>query len=143
MAFDWNKRMRGHDICSVWAYDEIKESGYLGKRQAQYLFIFSREMRPLTHKQATKLAESEFSIRLPERNGRIAELEEMGFLRKHDVVVCEVTNHKVNRWMFTGRKTPFESDMVMMPCPHCEGIGQIKQKFYIKDESQIMFYDFL
>lgn len=30
------------DICSIWAYDDIIESGYLGKKQALVLSIFTK-----------------------------------------------------------------------------------------------------
>ena len=95
------------DICSVWAYEEIKESGYIGKAQAMYMSVFCGSTRlPLTHLQATKLVEKRFFVKMPERNGRVAELEEKGFLEKFDHVVCEFTGKTVNRWQWTGRTNP-------------------------------------
>lgn len=118
------------DICSRIAFDEITNNGYVGKRQAQYLWVFMGSQVPLTHIQATKKAQSLYGIKLPERNGRIAELEEMGFLEKVDTVVCEFTHHLVNRWKWTGRTKPFVSSQEIITCHHCGGSGKLVRKVY-------------
>ena len=94
------------DLCSRWAYSEIIESGYVGKRQGQYLFIFSRENLPMTHREVSALVNKEFNLIVPERNGRVAELEAMGFIRKYDKVRCSYTRKFVNRWVWTGVTQP-------------------------------------
>lgn len=114
------------DICSVWSYDEIKKSGYLGKRQAMYLSIFTEISEPLTHRQATACCENTFDIKLPARNGRIAELENMGFIKKIDIVRCAHTHKMVNRWKWTGRMTPKVKSMHLTECPQCCGKGKIQ-----------------
>jgi len=121
------------NICSVWAYHEIVADGTVGKHQAMYLQEFSSG-EPLTHKQVVKLIEEDFSIDVPCYGGRIRELEEMGFIEKHDIVVCEFTHKKVNRWIFTGRRTPLPKEKIEITCPHCEGVGKIKKEVY-KDTS--------
>lgn len=122
------------DICSKLSYDEIKESGYMGKNQARYLYIFVNTNIALTHKQATLEVENTFDVKMPERNGRIAELEEMGFLKKVDIVVCEFTNKKVNRWKWTGRTEPLPSREEWVCCDKCEGKGKLKKKVYYQPE---------
>jgi len=130
------------DKCSVASLLEIKKSGYLGKKQEQYVSVFINSLVPLTHREATNLVEIKFNIKLPERNGRIAELEEMGFLEKVDVVICDFTKKRVNRWRYTGRTDPLDFSMEWRECKHCEGKGgkitKVYHKLY-KEEQTKMF----
>lgn len=117
--------------CSVWSYNEIKESGYVGKRQAQYLFIFvSQSPEPLTHRQASDFVNRHFGLNVPQRNGRIAELEQMGFLEKFDTVVCPATLKRVNRWVFSGQRRAKTYYWRKVECKCCKGSGQVFQKVY-------------
>ena len=126
------------DICSVWSYQEIKDSGYLGKRQAMYLSIFIKEdRRPFTHKEASDQVCLKFGIRVPERNGRIAELEEMGFIEKYDHVRCMITKKLVNRWRWTGRYEPLEKRERSCECDKCGGTGYIMKAFYVNTDAQM------
>jgi len=124
------------DICSVWAYEEIKKSGYVGKNQARYLFIFASYKYPLTHYEATKKVEEAFYCEMPERNGRIAELEAAGFIEKVDIVICQKSNKSVNRWKYTGRKTPLPTKEVWGTCEHCNGSGNVKKTIYVKEDER-------
>lgn len=126
------------DICSVWAYCEIKDSGYVGLRQSQYLYIFANASGPMTHREATEATQNEFMIRLPERNGRIAELEEMGFLEKVDMIECPITKKTVNRWGYTGRKRPLPKETVQVECEKCCGKGYYNKDIYVKQEEKQM-----
>jgi hypothetical protein len=124
------------DICSIWAYDDIKLSGYVGKRQAQYLHVFTLSSLPLTHREASQLVNKVFSLKVPERNGRIRELEDMGFIEKVDHVICEHTKKTVNRWRYTGRKIPlidFEKECV---CDKCGGTGKVKVKVFRESSTE-------
>lgn len=94
------------DECSILSYKTLVESGYVGRRQAQYLHIFILAEKPLTHAEASGRVDKEFGTRVPARNGRIAELEAMGFLRKVDRVTSVQSGHLVNRWEWTGAKEP-------------------------------------
>lgn len=115
---------------SAKAYDELKSSGELGKSQAMYLVVFMSTGAPLSHLQATHYVEQMFGKKMPARNGRIAELEERGFIRKHDVEECPVTKKSVNRWIWTGRTTPLESKDEWRECRHCEGKGGKVERVY-------------
>ena len=115
---------------SALALTEIRKSGEIGQSQAMYYYIFSAYSpyhnglaQPLTHLQATDLVNEFFGKKMPARNGRIAELEKLGFLKKHDVVRCAKTNKMVNRWVYTGRTTPITTESVREKCSHCDGKG--------------------
>ena len=123
------------DICSILSYHDIKRSGYLGEKQAMYLSVFSYDGLPLTHRQATREVLDLFKVILPERNGRIAELEAMGFIKKHDIVVCNYSHKKVNRWIWTGRRKPLPKREERIPCPHCDGRGTISKEVYYEPEN--------
>lgn len=118
------------DRCSVLSFEELKKSGQLGKAQAMYLQIFMECRAALTHKNATWMVNDAFSSKMPARNGRIAELEQLGFLKKHDTVIDRETKKRVNRWIWTGRTTPFESKPEWIECSHCEGKGGRMELIY-------------
>ena len=127
------------NICTIWSYDEIKKSEYLGEKQSEYLFVFTSSASPLTHHQASMLVENHFCHAVPERNGRIAELEAMGFIDKVDIVTCEKSGKKVNRWEYTGRRKPLDKIRVKCKCPYCKGTGEVVKEEYIKEERQLTF----
>jgi len=118
------------DLCSSWSYYEITQSGYLGKMQSRYLSVFTKSIKPLTHKEASDIVRQEYGIKVPERNGRISELTDMGFLEKVDTKRCSETNKIVNRWKWTGRTKPFPTRTVTAKCPHCGGCGEVERTEY-------------
>ena len=125
------------DDCSVWAYHEIVDSGYLGERQAQFLSIFVRECRPLIFLEATRLVEKVFGRVGKTSTGsgsRVSELTQAGYLEKVDMVKCDVTGMTVNRWRWTGRKIPYDTKFVEVVCPYCNGVGKISKEVRIFDE---------
>lgn len=115
------------DICSRLSYEELKKSGKLGKNQALYLMVFMRAYQllgsGLTHYEATQAVFNQFQIHMPARNGRIAELTRLGFLKKHTVKYCEKTKRLVNTWIWTKRTTPYEWREEWQACEHCNGKG--------------------
>lgn len=118
---------------SALALEELKTSGKIGNAQAMYLSIYADGVlvqggpvvlrRALSHFDATLGVKNVFGVEMPARNGRIAELEAMGFLKKHDVVRCPKTKKMVNRWIWTGRTTPLATENVRERCAHCDGKG--------------------
>jgi len=120
------------DVCSAMMYDSIKKSGYVGKRQAMFLYIFMRENRPLTRIEVNFLVNSEFGSKSLEKYDprRISELKRMGFLTEYDIVHCHHSQQRVNRWKWTGRTEPMKKYEVCMTCPRCKGMGTIKQDQY-------------
>lgn len=116
------------DQCSLWAWEDINKSEYIGLMHKRYLHVFVQSKVPLTHYQASMLVNAEFKINVPARNGRIAELTQMGYLKKVDQVRCEETNHIVNRWMWTQTREPTVNEDIEIECPHCHGRGKIKTK---------------
>jgi len=125
------------DICSVWAYQDITESGYVGERQGMFLSILV-EAYPsaLTGKQIVSQVERKFGAYFSKfgLGSRLAELTEMGFIKKHDKVVCEHTHQTVNRWVYTGSKFPRRKEVVSRECPHCGGCGVQTKEEYVADE---------
>lgn len=142
------------DRCSILSYDELKASGQLGKAQAMYLHVFAtaegmpiyfepgslnyvRPLGSLTHREATKRVEEIFGKKMPARNGRIAELEERGFLMKVGTTIDNWSKKTVNLWIWTGRTTPFEAREEWTPCAHCEGKGGRVVKKYVAPPATI------
>lgn len=120
------------DQCSKMSYDDIRRSGYVGRNQARYLSVFVDSIIPMTHREATESVSTFFGVRQPARNGRIAELEQMGFITKHDTTVCAFTHKRVNRWVWTGRTKPLPSRDEWTVCPHCNGEGGYVDRVYYK-----------
>lgn len=122
------------DVCSIASYKELMKTGNLGRLQAMFLDIFIRSYpEPLTAWQATRRVEdlygTGFSI-----NGigsRLSELGKMGFLDKHDRARCTHTQKIVNRWIYTGRKSPKEKIIRKCCCDKCEGRGFVMEEVYI------------
>lgn len=116
------------DQCSIWAYQEILDSGRLGKIQAIFLSIFSSSGQPLTAAEAVEKFK-EFNGSIQRKTSvygigpRLSELEAMGFLEKFDIVKCHSTNKRVNRWRYTGRKIPKIKSVKRICCPRCDGKG--------------------
>ena len=127
------------DPCSIKSYDQIKKSGYIGKQCAKYLYIFMYNKGPLTHREATNIVKCFFKIDPPDRNGRISELEDMGFLKKHDTVTCEYTHKTVNRWVWTGRTEPLPKRAIRKACDCCEGKGFVYKDEYYQPQGQMEF----
>ena len=128
------------DICSIWAYEEIKQSGYLGARQAMFLSVFVESSKPLTAKEANDLVGKKFGI---DTDGykydarRLSELEAMGFIRKADHVKCFFTGNTVNRWRYSGRTQPYPQEKATVFCPHCNGRGVVVVDRYVPDDDQL------
>lgn len=118
------------NIASVWAYNEIKKSGYLSEMQAVVLTVFA------------EAPDSDFSGSMIKRmigpqksqsetiRNRITELTDMGFLRKTGKILDIYTKKKVNHWRYTGRTRPLESKMEWAECSHCKGKGGRTEKVY-------------
>ncbi len=123
------------DICSVWAYDEIVKSGLVGRLQAMYLSIFvSVYPRPLTVHQVIEIFSERFAKEPYKTHhglgSRITELTQLGFLRKQDRVVCEMSKKQVNRWLWTERRTPLSYKIEWVACRVCDGKGGKLRKVY-------------
>lgn len=122
------------NICSVWAYHEILESGKLARLHGMYLAVFSEASKPLTMNQSIERFKIKFKD-LPYKTNhgmgsRISELTDMGFLEKFDMVKCEHTLKTVNRWVYTGRKQPKEKIYEFVCCPRCNGLGKLTKAIY-------------
>ena len=115
------------DVCSVWAYEEIIRSGYLGKRQAVVLEFFIQAKRPMTATQAVE----NFGRTVSETTRtRISELTHMGFLRKIEHSECELTGKIVNKWVYTGRRAPKPKRLSRVTCLKCAGTGVVETEVY-------------
>lgn len=122
---------------SRWSYEEIKKSGYLGKHQAMYLAIFTDPFYgAMTHKQATMVVNKFFNVRMPERNGRISELSDMGYLKVVDTKECEFTHKIVQVWKWTGRKIPKVKVLRLYRCEHCDGRGSYMKEVWEEQAAQ-------
>ncbi len=132
------------DDCSRWAYKEIMASGYVGRIQGLYLSVFVDAGEPLTAKQAVLQVVERMGLSAlgkddkwaQHRNShlewtpRLSELEQMGFIQKYDIVECEITGKRVNRWIYTGSRKPLPFHIVDKSCPRCKGHGFVKVKEY-------------
>lgn len=116
------------DICSIWAYEDIKKSGYIGERQSRILAVFA--MNPEKPLSATEVIELLGRTTSESTRNRITELQKMGFLRKFDRINCPVTNKKVNRWIYTGNRKPKDCVIEEVCCSKCKGKGVVQQKVY-------------
>ena len=119
------------DICSLWAYEDIKNSDYLGDKQLLVLKLFIEHPEGLTATQVVKILGRGVSENI--RN-RITELTEQGFLEKVAKVRCPITQKMVNKWKFTGRKKPLDSSVEKVCCPNCDGKGFVFKKIYHIDK---------
>lgn len=120
------------DICSIWSYHEIEESGYLSKRRARVLSIFTEN--PTRLFTATECVQMHGRGVSETTRNRITELEQMGFLEKVDTVECPLTKKTVNRWRWTGRKVPKIWREIKVICRHCEGTGHVYKKEWYDEE---------
>lgn len=117
------------DPCSLWAYDDIVRSGYLGERQARVLEIFTSE--PLERLTATDIVRRLGRGVSEGTRNRVTELEQMGFLKKVGVIKCPVTRRMVNQYLYTGRKKPLEYREEWTECRVCEGKGgKVKRHYF-------------
>ena len=118
------------DLCTIWAYDDIKKTGYISDRQAMYLSVFS-EAYPdgLTKREASEIVVERFKVGFSKCGfgSRISELENLGFLEKDGYALDPITKKKVNVWRYTQRKDPIILIEVCAECPHCNGRGKIKK----------------
>lgn len=122
------------DICSIWAYHDILESGKVSRLHGMYLSVFSENNEPLTMNQAIiKFKEKfkDFPYKTHHGMGsRISELTDKGFLKKFDMVRCDLTRKTVNRWIYTGKRESKRKIVVKMVCSHCKGCGSVDKVFY-------------
>lgn len=119
------------DICSIWAYEDIKTTGSLSKRMAMYLSIFvDLYPHPLTAREATGKVKDKFGFIFPVSSytARCSDLEKMGFIKKTDQVKCQISNKIVNRWIYTGRKEPKETQIMSVCCPTCKWSQAVKAR---------------
>ena len=121
------------------SHQEEQKSGRIGQAQQIFLNVF-REFGPLTARQAIVIIEDSKGIRYQQRCGRIAELENMGLLEKHDVVTDEASGKKVNRWISTGRTTPLPMVCKWTECLHCEGKGGAFKSVYVRESGQMEMF---
>jgi len=134
------------DICSIWAYDDLKESGALGRLQKDYLYVFVQAYPEALSTDQLVSRFREIHNRAPYRSNcglgsRITELTTMGFLEKVDQITSDITKKTVNRWKWTGRKTPLPKRIETCTCPHCNGSGSItKEVYYDPVEKQQTFF---
>ena len=119
------------DICSIWAYHEIVDSGWLRGRLAMYLSVFSAGT-PLTARQATNAVRDKFGkgFECSSFVARCSDLEDMGFLKKDGRVQCEFTKKTVNKWKYTGLKVPLPKETITVMCNCCKGKGFIERETY-------------
>ena len=123
------------DICSIWTYEEIKESGVIGNLQASVLAIFAQD--PTVPRTCSEIVLSLGRTVHETYAPRIKELTDMGFLVKFDKVRDKDSKKLVNRWIYTGRKKPYPKKLVKMCCPKCKGEGIIEKEVYIKPEPPV------
>lgn len=116
------------DLCSIWAYEEIINSGYLGKKQSKVLSIFTSN--PTQKYTATQIVEIIGRGVSETTRNRITELEQMGFLEKDGVVVCETTNRIVNLFKWSGRRNPFKKSIETFECHRCKGTGKMEKAIW-------------
>ena len=124
------------DICAIWAYYEIKESGVLTKQRARYLSIFSEAYpESLCMAQVEKILTEKFGAPPSSRGygGRVSELEARGFLVKAKKDKSTQTTRTVNYWKWTGRKKPLPSRMVWKECSECAGKGHKQVEEFYED----------
>ena len=117
--------------CSSASHQEEQKSGRIGQAQQIFWETF-REHGPLTARQAIKVIFQERGVVYQQRCGRIAELQNMGLIERHSVVVDEVTKKRVNTWICTGRTTPFPVACKWTECKHCEGRGGQFKSVYVR-----------
>ena len=117
------------DICSIWAYEDIVTSGWLGDKQARVLAIFTRN--PEKEFTASEIKRGLIIKSMSETvRNRITELNDMGFLEKVSIVFDEITEKHVNTWRWTGRKIPLPKSSIELCCPRCKGSGKITRVIY-------------
>lgn len=124
------------------SHEQEEQSGRIGQAQKHFWDIF-KEYGPLTSREAVKLIETQKGIKYQQRCGRIAELQNMGLIERHSVVVDEVTKKRVNTWICTGRTTPLPCSFTWVECKYCEGHGGKYKRAYIHEsgtEKQLEMY---
>jgi len=129
------------DPCSALALKQMADSKEIGKAQRLYLLIFMETGEAYTHRQVTEQVWLMHQRRMPARNGRIAELESMGFIKKHDTQVDPVTRKLVNRWVWTGRMTAKASQRVWAKCHFCGGHGRVYRRVFTDQGRQQELFD--
>ena len=123
------------DICSIWAYEDIKRSGYLKGLQARVLKIFSEN--PNKTYTGTQIVEITGRASSENIRNRITELEQKGFLKKTDEkIICNYTKKRVNVWQYTGRKIPKIPQITRCACPSCKGRGYVDKTVYVDQKKQ-------
>ena len=124
------------DICSIWAYQEIKESGQLGDRQAMFLSCII-DANAYHHSPSAReignLVIAKFGIGFS-RNGlgsRLSELERLGYIKKDGIKIDNQTLKKVNGWKYTGRKESKLKNPVAVACKCCKGTGVVIRNVFL------------
>lgn len=124
------------DPCSARSFEDLKVSGELGRSQAMYFYVFWRagiekgDEGTMTHRQADDAVLRAFNRKMPARNTRILELEQMGLVERRGTETDQETGKTVNRYIWTGRLTPYEHRMEWQTCRHCQGKGGRLERVY-------------
>lgn len=117
------------DRMSIWSYEAIVESGYIGEKQAQVLAIFTQHPGTRFTASQVKRMMNVQSQSETIRN-RITELTQKGMLKKSVPTTDEITKRAVNTWEWTGRLRPLEGTEEWCECKHCDGKGGKVQTVY-------------
>jgi t-SNARE complex subunit (syntaxin) len=116
------------------SFQEEKESGRISQSHKDYIEAF-KEYGPMTSREAREEVHRRTGRMYPPRNGRISELEQMGFIERHSVVMDQVTNKRVNTWRATNRTTPLPCQFKWVECKYCEGHGGKYRRAYIQESA--------
>jgi len=128
------------NMCSAWAYEEIIQSGSLSERLAMYLSVFvDAHPESMTAREATEMVKEKFGFDFPVSSyvARCSDLSNMGFLKAVDIVRCEISGKRVNKWAYTGRRAPYNSEVMEVECPNCKGRGMVEKKVYLPESTQM------
>lgn len=128
--------MRGHQRTSKLSYADLKRSGAIGAAQARYLVVIAGSEEGMTHKEATSAVLLSYGVKYPDRNGRIAELVERGFVAAVGEKRCSVTRKIVTVYGFTGRTEPLPSRQEWVKCEACDGKGHHLKTVYENPQQQ-------
>jgi hypothetical protein len=126
------------DQCSIWAYEDIVNSGALSERLAMFMSVFvDNRNHPMTAREATGKVRDKFKYKFPVSSytARCSDLMRMGYLKKTDRVRCSVSNKIVNRWAWTGLRSKVVDITIKVKCKHCNGTGHVTEKIYSPDKN--------
>ena len=123
------------DIHSLWSFEEIRRSKYVGKLQAEILSLFTENpTKSFMSDEIVDHLRRRFRPKLEKQpvSPRFAELEKIGFIEKAPDRLNPETNMTVNCWKWTGRKTPLPVRTEWMECLHCNGKGKVMKEVRVK-----------